>query len=227
MSDPFIDKIRADYGLGEKDVWELPQKRGTYLIKHRACETIAAQAGVVFDMPVMLEVDSPNGIASLIVRGVMGERSEWSIGECSPKNNRNAYPLAMSEKRAKDRVILKLVGIHGLVYSEDELDDNEGIQMAVSREPERRPSGKPVTGRREDGMRTANSLNKSGVWNAEFMRELNEVETVPMLTKFTLEWSAKINTDDWPEDHRELAREEIRKHKQMLINRPAQDEGAF
>ncbi len=29
----------------------------------------------------------------------------------------------MAEKRAKDRVILKLAGIHGLVYSEEEADD--------------------------------------------------------------------------------------------------------
>jgi hypothetical protein len=29
----------------------------------------------------------------------------------------------MAEKRAKDRVILKLVGLHGYVYSEDEADD--------------------------------------------------------------------------------------------------------
>lgn len=29
----------------------------------------------------------------------------------------------MAEKRAKDRVILKLVGLHGYVYSEEESDD--------------------------------------------------------------------------------------------------------
>ena len=29
----------------------------------------------------------------------------------------------MAEKRAKDRVILKLVGLHGYVYSEDESDE--------------------------------------------------------------------------------------------------------
>ena len=31
----------------------------------------------------------------------------------------------MAEKRAKDRVVLKLVGLHGLVYSEDESDFTE------------------------------------------------------------------------------------------------------
>ena len=45
------------------------------------------------------------------------------MGEASPKNNKNAYPWAMAEKRAKDRVILKLIGLHGLVYSEQEADE--------------------------------------------------------------------------------------------------------
>ena len=42
--------------------------------------------------------------------------------EASPKNNKNNYPYAMAEKRAIDRAILKLIGLHGFVYSEDEVD---------------------------------------------------------------------------------------------------------
>ena len=59
----------------------------------------------------------------MVVFGHLGEISEWSIGEASPTNNKNAYPFAMAEKRAKDRVILKLIGLHGMVYSEIEADD--------------------------------------------------------------------------------------------------------
>ena len=51
------------------------------------------------------------------------QRTEWSIGEATPYNNKNGYPFAMAEKRAKDRVILKLVGIAGDVYSSEEADD--------------------------------------------------------------------------------------------------------
>ncbi len=46
-----------------------------------------------------------------------------TFGEAAPMNNSNGYPVAMAEKRAKDRVILKLVGLHGDVYSEDEADE--------------------------------------------------------------------------------------------------------
>ncbi len=34
-----------------------------------------------------------------------------------------AYVYAMAEKRGKDRVILKLIELHGLVYSEEEADE--------------------------------------------------------------------------------------------------------
>ena len=43
--------------------------------------------------------------------GKLGERTENSFGEAAPYNNKNNYPLAMAEKRAKDRVILKLLEI--------------------------------------------------------------------------------------------------------------------
>ena len=57
------------------------------------------------------------------------ERAEWSIGEALVGVNyrvsgkQAAYVYAMAEKRAKDRVILKLIELHGLVYSEEEADE--------------------------------------------------------------------------------------------------------
>ena len=121
--DPRVEAIRKEYGLDKNDVWELPQKKGTYCVKHAALEVVAAKAKIAFEMPQIIEADGGNGVAALCVRGTMGDRSEWSIGEASPKSNKNAYPWAMAEKRAKDRVILKLVGLHGLAYSEEEAED--------------------------------------------------------------------------------------------------------
>jgi len=59
------------------------------------------------------------------VTGCLGDFSEWSIGESTPRNTTNNYPFAMAEKRAKDRVILKLLGVAGFVYSEQEADNFE------------------------------------------------------------------------------------------------------
>lgn len=123
--DPRIETIREKYGLDNADFWELPQKKGTWLVKHSALEIVAAKAGIRFDMPQILEAKGAEGAAAVCVQGQMGDRFEWSIGEASAKNSKNAYPWAMAEKRAKDRVILKLSGIHGLVYSEDEMSGGD------------------------------------------------------------------------------------------------------
>tara|TARA_Y100001972_G_scaffold53839_1_gene66407 strand:+ start:5149 stop:5562 length:414 start_codon:yes stop_codon:yes gene_type:complete len=49
-----------------------------------------------------------------------------SFGEANNKNNKNSYPLAMAEKRAMSRVILKLTGFYELgVYGEDEIEEPE------------------------------------------------------------------------------------------------------
>jgi hypothetical protein len=134
--DPLLADILKQYECDpQADIWDC---HGTWVAYHRTLEKIAAKAGIKFDAPVVIEGNSSASVATLCVTGRMGERSEWSIGEASPKNNKNAYPFAMAEKRAKDRVIIKLVGLHG-VYSEDEADDFKPAQSVNSKaEPEDR-----------------------------------------------------------------------------------------
>ncbi len=49
-----------------------------------------------------------------------------TFGEVSPKNNRNAYPIAMAEKRAVSRAVLKLANLYEEgFFAEDELDTIE------------------------------------------------------------------------------------------------------
>jgi hypothetical protein len=46
-----------------------------------------------------------------------------SFGEASPKNCRISYPIAMAEKRALSRVILKAADLYELgIYGEDEVE---------------------------------------------------------------------------------------------------------
>jgi hypothetical protein len=122
--DPRIEAIREQYDLAKDDFWQIPQNK-QWVCKHAALEIVAAKAGIRFDLPTIIEAYSQNGVVALVTGAKMGDRYEWATGEASPKNCKNAYPWAMAEKRAKDRVILKLVGIHGLVYSEDELSPQE------------------------------------------------------------------------------------------------------
>lgn len=108
--DPAIDK---------GSVWNC---HGTPVILHAALERIADHVNIVFEPPQIIEAQSQAKIAVVCVRGNMDSLTAWSIGEATPANNKNEYPWAMAEKRAKDRVILKLIGASGFVYSEEEAD---------------------------------------------------------------------------------------------------------
>ena len=113
-------------------VWSLPQNKNVLIIKHKALEKISAHLGMWFDTPTILESDTDKKIVSLVVKGYIddgkGKNTAWSIGEVSPDNyktyaKQSTYPYAMAEKRAVDRVILKLLGVHGDMYSEEEAED--------------------------------------------------------------------------------------------------------
>lgn len=119
---PAIMKFMETYKVDSDEIWEV-RAGGAWAIKHAALERVAAEQGIVFDRPAMIEHDAANKTVAICVFGKLGERSEWSIGEASPANNKNAYCYSMAEKRGKDRVILKLLNTHGTIYSEDEAED--------------------------------------------------------------------------------------------------------
>ena len=115
-----LRELCKKFGLGKDDVWDC---HGTWVMLHCACEKVASQLGITFDAPEILE-GGENDRYAILVTGRLGDESAWSIGEASPKNNKNPYPWAMAEKRAKDRVILKLAKFSEAdVYSEIEADD--------------------------------------------------------------------------------------------------------
>lgn len=132
-----------------KEIGLTPQQagwdcHGTYVLLHKALEKVAAHRKVVFDAPQILTANVSAKEVVVLVTGRMGELSEWSIGEAAPYNNKNSYPFAMAEKRAKDRVILKLVGLHGDVYSEDEADEfKETRPDHVNAQPQTKPEPAP------------------------------------------------------------------------------------
>tara|TARA_S200002703_G_scaffold155013_1_gene158619 strand:+ start:49 stop:714 length:666 start_codon:yes stop_codon:yes gene_type:complete len=106
----------------EQATWDC---HGTPVALHKALEQVAAHQGITFDAPKIVESDPALRSCVLIVTGRLKDKSEWSIGEAMPINidrgsHKQSYPYAMAEKRAKDRVILKLIGVAGFVYSEAE-----------------------------------------------------------------------------------------------------------
>ena len=120
------------------NVWRV---QGTAVIYHKTLERIAAQAGIVFEPPTIIRAERDEAV--ILVTGRLPgakpgtERIEWSMGEALVNVNyrvsgkQAAYVYAMAEKRGKDRVILKLIELHGLVYSEEEADEFRAHQPPV------------------------------------------------------------------------------------------------
>ncbi|WP_262268063.1 trna delta -isopentenylpyrophosphate transferase [Microvirga yunnanensis] len=124
-TDKKISEVLAKFGEPMAgNVWRV---QGTAVIYHKTLERIAAQAKVVFDEPKIIRAERDEAVIQ--VTGRMGDRVEWSIGEAligvnyRVSGKQAAYVYAMAEKRAKDRVILKLIELHGYVYSEEEADE--------------------------------------------------------------------------------------------------------
>jgi hypothetical protein len=116
-----LKEFGEDFDLS---TWEVHNK---LVIYHVALERIAAKAGITFDMPDVVRAEAKEAV--ICVKGSMGAKSEWSFGEAAIDVNykvtggQKPFVYAMAEKRAKDRVILKLINLHGEIYSEEEAED--------------------------------------------------------------------------------------------------------
>lgn len=145
--DPKIGEVLKKYEFGADACWNC---HGTWVVYHRVLEQIAAKAGIQYDKPDILVASKE--AAAILVSGSLENKTEWSIGEAAigqnykVSGNQAAYPFAMAEKRAKDRVILKLIGLHGIAYSEEEADDFKSSapkQDAAPAKQEQKPAGTP------------------------------------------------------------------------------------
>lgn len=123
---PVIAELLKEAGLSaQQSCWQLPQNKSIWIVKHKSLEKLAAMKDIRYtDCKVEL-ADSVNNAYAVSVVGHLGDRSEWSIGEASSGNVKGAgaYYFAMAEKRAKDRVILKLLGLHGDMYTDQDAEE--------------------------------------------------------------------------------------------------------
>lgn len=148
--DARITGILQKYDEDLSETWLI---QGQRVIRHAALERIAAKARIRFYPPEFLRKEEREAV--ILVSGVMDGRDghvEWSIGEANMELNYRVYgkmqpyPYAMAEKRAKDRVILKLIELPGLLYSEEEADEFKESAAGNRREimSDAVMSGKPV-----------------------------------------------------------------------------------
>lgn len=108
-----------------KALWDC---HGTWVMYHRYIEQAGAENGIMYGYEE-IETNSADGIVVVKCTARMEKNKVThqvtSYGEASPKNTKNSYPYAMAEKRAYDRCVLKLLGLHGFVYSEDEMPEEK------------------------------------------------------------------------------------------------------
>jgi hypothetical protein len=224
--DPLLIEILTKHGESvEAAVWDC---HGTWVVYHKAIERIAAKAGVVFELPQIIEANSAAKTVAIAVKGTMGERSEWSFGEASPGNNKNSYPYAMAEKRAKDRVVLKLVGLHGLAYSEEESDDfkPQGVSAPPPTPPvvppSRREEAFPLRAGWEwhDGDTSPKSsaqLKREGSFEG-FPESIDECDGLPMLKKRERDWITTARQSGWSTAWKHAACNRIEHREQEILN---------
>jgi len=120
-TEDLIRKFKEDYELTAEDFWELKQKKGTWIVTHKAVEKIALTEGYKWKLEVLNF--APDIVVKCILTTRDGTKTIESLGECTGKNSFNNFPYAMAEKRAVDRCVLKLANAHGYMYTEDDAEE--------------------------------------------------------------------------------------------------------
>jgi hypothetical protein len=208
--DPRLEELLKKYGEDNKSVWDC---HGTWVAYHAAVERMAAKANILFGEPKMIVNDYQAKTVVVCVSAVMGEKHEWSFGEVSPANNKNSYPYAMAEKRAKDRVALKLLGMAGLVYSEEEADD---FKPAPKAEPNSVKSAHELKKKDEEGKDAWEKLV------GELDNDLLDCHTLFGLEELRADYRERVV--GWPKAWTSALREKFEIHENKLMRlRDAQE----
>jgi hypothetical protein len=167
MSDTFSDIVAKfkehDVPLSQTDVWAI---QGNRVLKHKALERLANKLKIRFDEPRVIRSERDECV--MIVTGHLGGYSDWATGEAQPKNCKNAYPFAMAAKRARDRVIIQLVGLEA--YSEEEADD---FRHAPAKNGEDDTARKKIAEAKEAALAYV-ALAKTAMRNADTKEELDQ-----------------------------------------------------
>ena len=115
-----LRELYKKYGLNQEDTFKSPQ--GWTIITRSGIDKIQATADINIDYEVIEY--TPGESAAVKAVGGYEDKVVTTFGEASPKNCRQSYVLAMAEKRAMSRIVLKLTGFYALgVFGQDESED--------------------------------------------------------------------------------------------------------
>lgn len=191
--DPIVKDILNELKFNPDDcLW---QKHNATCMKHRYIEIAGQMKGVVIESLEEIEKNSKEGVVAIKCTASLKDNRVITYGEATPKNNTNAYPYAMAEKRAIDRAVLKLIGIHGFVYSEDEVDKSfESL-------PINKPIAKPIASPTEkvDKIYIVTAIDKiknnTDKKNSSGLRK--DIENLKSKINQSMGWDAFTKTDEF------------------------------
>lgn len=115
-----LNKLFKEFELNEEDTFK---HKHYHIITRSGIDKIQGMSNIriVYDMQ---SLNLEKGLCCIKATGTRGDTTIETFGEACPENNRNAYPVAIAEKRAMSRIVLKLCGFYELgVFGEDEADD--------------------------------------------------------------------------------------------------------
>ena len=198
MIDEKIKKILEQFKINPaKALWDC---HGTQIMYHRYIEEIGAAAGVQVIKYETIKADESTAIVKCHAR--LGKVDQFSYGECSPRNSKNAYPVAMAEKRAFDRCVLKLVGLHGHVYAISEMPDEENISKKMNHSNNSIPKAQPKTNGKHESIdnlfiRTSLEVIQNGIDKKEFKTLSFKIEKLKTLIHKAGLWDSFAKTDEF------------------------------
>ena len=198
MIDEKIKKILEQFKINPaKALWDC---HGTQIMYHRYIEEIGASAGVQVIKYETIKADESTAIVKCHAR--LGKVDQFSYGECSPRNSKNAYPVAMAEKRAFDRCVLKLVGLHGHVYAISEMPDEENISKKMNYSNNSVPKAQPKTNGKNESIdnlfiRTSLEVIQNRINKKEFKTLSFEVEKLKTLIHKAGLWDSFAKTNEF------------------------------
>ena len=119
--DEMLRDLYTRYNLHKEDTFKSPQ--GWTIITRSGIDKIQAEA----DIDIEYDVIEYTPAVSAAVRATSkfsDDKFLQTFGEANPKNCRQSYVLAMAEKRAMSRIVLKITGFYALgVFGQDESED--------------------------------------------------------------------------------------------------------
>ena len=121
-----LKRLFLENGLVKEDVYK--DKRGFVIITRTGIDKIVSKQNIAIAYePVIMKPDWVVLKATASLSGTKEPRAVMSFGEASEDNligGGKKFPVAMAEKRAMSRVVLKLTGFYEQgVFGQDEIVD--------------------------------------------------------------------------------------------------------